>query len=165
MPQGGPLPWRGGRAPVASSQDRRGRERSLGEARILPLAASSGGLDAARAAYERGRRKLEERRIAPRNLHDAWKAFAEARRHLQGIEPEPRLEGEIAQLIRDLERDLERECGKLVFTALRFERYGEEEKAQNAWREVLLHFPGEDPTGCRKKAQGNILSAQASEAE
>src|SRR3989475_9413607 len=39
---------------------------------------------AARAAYERGRRKLEERRGAPRNLYDAWGAVVEARRHLEG---------------------------------------------------------------------------------
>jgi len=35
--------------------------------------------------YERGRRKLEERRVAPRNLYDAWKSFGNARRLLDGL--------------------------------------------------------------------------------
>lgn len=161
-PTGAQLLARGERDLISSSQERRGEEWSVGEGRV-ELAA--GDLEAARAACERGRRKLEERRIAPRNLHDAWKAFAEARRHLEGIEPRPRLRGEVEQLLRDCERDLERECGKLVFTALRFERYGEEERAQRAWREVLLHFPGEDPTGCRRKAQGNIVAAPPADVE
>lgn len=150
---------RAGRKVGSPSQDRRGKDWSAGDARVELLAA--GSLEAARGAYERGRRKLEERRIAPRNLHDAWKSFAEASSHLHWIEPRPRLSGEVERLLRDCERDLERECGKLVFTALRFERYGEEEKAQQAWREVLLHFPAEDPTGCRRKAQGKIVAAQA----
>ena len=55
---------------------------------------------------------------------------------------------------------LERECGKLIFTAARFEKYGQDDRAQQTYREVLLHFPGEDPSGCRKKAQANIVSAQ-----
>ena len=38
------------------------------------------------------------------------------------------------------------------------ERYGQDEKAQQTWREVLLYFPGDDPGSCRKKAQGNIVS-------
>ncbi len=44
--------------------------------------------DPARAAYERGRRKLDERRIAPRNLYDAWSAFTESRRLLEGASPD-----------------------------------------------------------------------------
>ena len=35
------------------------------------------GVEAARAAWERGHRKLRERRIAPGNLYDAWRAFVE----------------------------------------------------------------------------------------
>jgi Inner membrane component of T3SS, cytoplasmic domain len=117
-------------------------------------------LAAARAAYERGRRKLEERRIAPRNLFDAWTAFTQARAQLVAEADAPALRAELDRLIGDCGRDLQRQCGRLQFRASRFERYGQEEKAQQAWRELLLHFPGDDPTGCRKKAQANLLSPQ-----
>lgn len=133
--------------------------------------ATSGGvppagadLVAARRAFEIGRRKLEEKRIAPRNLYDAWKAFAEAGRQLEGVEPRPPMAVEAARLARDAERELLRQCGRLTFAAARFDRYGQTEQAQLAWREVLLHFPGDDPTGCRKRAQENLVPAQAEEA-
>ena len=153
-----------GRNFVTFSQSRKAREWGVGKVRVEMLAITAGDLVAARQAYDRGRRKLEERQIAPRNLYDAWKAFAEARRQMEGLAQTPALYGEVAQLIKDAERDLEKDCGKLLFSAARFERYGQEEKAQQTFREVLLHFPGEDPTGCRKKAQGNLVSAQAAEA-
>ena len=113
---------------------------------------------AARAAYERGRRKLEERRVAPRNLYDAWRAFVEARGHLEGVADAGLLEGQLARVIEECERDLLRECNRLLFTAVRFQRYGQGERAEQTWREILLHFPGEDPGGCRGKAQENLLS-------
>jgi hypothetical protein len=111
---------------------------------------------AARASYERGRRKLEERRVAPRNLYDAWKAFTEARAHLDEV-PDPSLPRDnVSQLIGDCERDLKRQCRNLLFKAARFERYGQQEDAQQAFREVLLHFPGDDVSGCRKRARENL---------
>ncbi len=116
--------------------------------------------EAARAAYERGLRKLRERRVAPRNLYDAWKAFAEARDLLEGVAARPAFYGRLLDLISDCARDLERDCRRLSFGAGRLETYGEEEKAQQAWREVLLHFPGDDPGGCREKAQERLLVAQ-----
>ena len=153
-----------GRNFVAFGQSQKGKEWAVGKVRVEMLAITAGDLASARQAYERGRRKLEERRIAPRNLYDAWKAFAEARRQMEGLAQKPALYGEVAQLIKDAERDLEKECGRLLFSAARLERYGQDEKAQQTYREVLLHFPGEDPAGCRKKAQGNLVSAQTAEA-
>ena len=153
-----------GRNFVSITENQKGKEWSVGKVRVEMLAITTGDLVAAKQAYDRGRRKLEERRIAPRNLYDAWKAFTEARRQMEGLATKPALYGEVAQLIKDAERDLEKECGKLLFSAARFERYGQSDKAQQTYREVLLHFPGEDPTGCRKKAQENIVSAQTAEA-
>ena len=82
---------------------------------------------------------------------------------MEGLNPRPPLYEEVAQLIKDCERDLDKECGRLLFTAARLERYGQADKAQQIFREVLLHFPGEDPSSCRKKAQENLVSAQAAE--
>jgi pSer/pThr/pTyr-binding forkhead associated (FHA) protein len=123
-------------------------------------APTAGSLEAARAHHERGLSKLRERRIAPRNLFDAWTAFAEARGELERLAHRPALLAEVEQASADAERDLARECRRLLFSASRFERYGEMEKAQQAWREILLHFPGDDPAGCRRKAQDNLLSPQ-----
>jgi len=121
---------------------------------------AAGAVAAARAAYDLGRRKLEERRIAPRNLYDAWKAFREGRAHLDGLaDPEP-IRAELGRLTEECERELERQCSRLLFRAARFERYGQEDRAQEAWQEVLLHFPGDDVTGCRTKARDHLASAQ-----
>jgi hypothetical protein len=149
---------------VQLQESQKGKDWSVGKVRVEMLAITAGDLVAAKQAYDRGRRKLEERRIAPRNLYDAWKAFTEARRQMEGLSTKPALYAEVAQLIKDAERDLEKECSKLLFSAARFDRYGQGDKAQQTYREVLLHFPGEDPTGCRKKAQENIVSAQTAEA-
>ena len=118
---------------------------------------------AARAAYERGRRKLEERRIAPRNLYDAWRAFEEARSQLEGVDLPGAFGSELAQAIQLCERELELRCRSLLFQAARFQRYGEEERAQQVWQDVLKHFPGDEVTGCRKKARDSLLSAQPEE--
>src|SRR5712691_3416831 len=153
-----------GRDFVTLHQSQRGKEWAVSKVRVEMLAITPGDMAAAREAYDRGRRKLEERRIAPRNLYDAWKSFTDARRQMEGLGQKPPLYDEVAQLIKDCERDLDKDCGKLLFNAARFERYGQEARAQQMYREVLLHFPGEDPSGCRKKAQGNIVSAQTAEA-
>ena len=132
-------------------------------AAALPLrapAAAAADLEAGRAAWQRGRLKLEERRVAPRNLYDAWQAFMSARGHLEGLDPRPPFFADLERQIGEAQRDLERDCHRLLFAAARHGRYGEEEKAQRIWREILLHFPGDDPAGCRSKAQDNLLSLQ-----
>jgi hypothetical protein len=115
---------------------------------------------AARAAYERGRRKLEERRIAPRNLYDACTAFDDARSRLDGSESAAVLRDETARALDLCEREHAAQCRRLLFSAARFERYGERDKALQAWREILQHFPGDDPAGCRKKARAALIPAQ-----
>jgi FHA domain len=119
----------------------------------------SAGVEEALRWYERGHRKLEERRVAPRNLYEAWKSFANARRLLEGQDLPPPLDA-LPGLAEAAERDLLRDCRNLLFAARRFAQYGQEQKAQAAYREVLLHFPGEDPSGCRERAQQE-LSADA----
>jgi hypothetical protein len=147
-----------GRNVLTFVQSQKGKEWGVGKVRVEFLAVTPGDLKAAQAAYDRGRRKLEERRVAPRNLFDAWKYFTTARRSLEGLTPRPALYDEVAQLIKDAERDLDKECQRLMFAAAKEERYGRDEKAQQIYREVLNHFPAEDPIGCRKKAQANIVS-------
>jgi pSer/pThr/pTyr-binding forkhead associated (FHA) protein len=136
--------------------------RSTGSRREPPVA-PSGDLLGGRAAYERGKRKLAERRVAPRNLYDAWAAFVTAREHLEGVTGAEPLGDEVARLVSECERDLRSECRRLLFTAARFERYGQQERAQQAWREILLHYPGEDPAGCRRRAEESLASPQPDE--
>jgi len=135
---------------------------AVAKVRAEVLAIAPGDARAAREAYDRGRRKLDERLVAPRNLYDAWKSFTEARRYLEGLDPKPPLHAEVAQLIKDTERDLDKECAKLLFAAARLERYGQDDAAQRVYREALLHFPAEDPSGCRGKARSEIVSDTAS---
>src|SRR5439155_1034050 len=86
-----------------------------GKMRLRAGQAPPGALAAARVAYDLGRRKLEERRIAPRNLSDACKAFGEGRAHLDGLADAAPLRAELGRLIEECQRDLERQCGRLLF--------------------------------------------------
>jgi hypothetical protein len=147
---------------VAFVQTDPGKPWAVAKVRAEVLALAPGDAKAAREAYERGRRKLDERHVAPRNLYDAWKSFTVARRFLEGLDPKPPLYAEVAQLIKDAERDLDKECGRLLFAASRLERYGQEDAAQRVYREALLHFPAEDPSGCRGKARSEIVPDAAS---
>jgi len=148
-----------GRNIVAFVESQKDKEWSVSKVRTELLAITPGNLKEGEAAYERGRRKFEERKVAPRNLYDAWKFFTAARLSLEGLNPRPPLYGEVAQLIKDTEKELDKECSRLIFTAQRQEKYGQDDKAQLTYREILTHFPGEEPTGCRKKASDNIVSA------
>ncbi|HXN56178.1 MAG TPA: hypothetical protein VN874_07905, partial [Myxococcales bacterium] len=152
-----------GRNVLSAAEARTGAEWSLSGVAVELFARTRGDLKSAHEAYDRGRRKLEERKVAPRNLYDAWKSFGHARRALEDLEPRPPLYGEVALLIRDAERDLQRDCARLLFSAERYERYGQGAKAQIAYREVLLHFPGDEPSGCRRLARRNLSAAAANE--
>jgi hypothetical protein len=147
-----------GRNLVTFTQGTRGKEWSIAKVRVELLAITPGDLGRAREAYNLGRRKLEERRVAPRNLYDAWKYFVEARRYLEGLSPRPPLYGEVAQLIKDAERDLDKECSRLLFAGAKSEKYGQHDRAQVKYREALLHFPGDEPSGCRKRARERLAS-------
>ena len=127
----------------------------------LPSAAEvfPGELREARESYERGRRKVEERRIAPRNLYDAWRAFTACANVIETYAPATPARSSLSALVRWAERELEAECKRLLFGAARFERYGQDGQALATYREVLLHFPGDEPSGCRKKAQEALASA------
>lgn len=154
-----------GRNVVSFAESQKGKEWSVGRVRTEMLAITPGDLKTAREQYERGRRKLEERRVSPRNLYDAWKYFVAARRYLEGLSPKPPLYDEVAQLIKDCERDLDKDCSRLLFSAARFEKYGQDDRGQQVYRELLLHFPGDDPSSCRKKAQENIVSISSTDNE
>jgi len=116
-----------------------------------------GRAEDARGWYERGRRKLEERRVAPRNLYDAWTSFTTAQRLLHGQQLPQALEA-LPRLAEAAEQDLARECRDLLFAARRFARYAQERRAQAAYREVLLRFPGNDPSGCREQARQELAT-------
>jgi FHA domain-containing protein len=125
-------------------------------------------LRAVRESYERGRRKLEERRIAPRNLYDAWRAFTATASALDAAAAEAadagvdwKARGDLVHLIRWTEHELETQCRRLLFGAARSERYGQGGQAAATYREVLLHFPGDDPSGCRHKAQEALAAVES----
>jgi hypothetical protein len=134
------------------------------DATVADSAAARGSARAEEALrwYERGRRKLEERRVAPRNLYEAWKSFGNARRLLDGQDLPAPLD-ELPRLVEAAQRDLERDCRNLLFAARRFAQYGQDRKAQAAYREVLLHFPGEDPSGCRERARQELPAGEPGE--
>ncbi|GAC1345365.1 MAG: hypothetical protein NVS2B9_08620 [Myxococcales bacterium] len=143
---------------VVTVQARGGKDWSVSGVALERASQPRGDEKAAREAWERGRRKLDERRVAPRNLYDAWRALVEARQGLEDLDPRPALYAEVALLAEEAERELGRDCARLLFAAERHGHYGLEAKAQLALREVLLRFPGDDPSGCRRRAREGIAS-------
>jgi hypothetical protein len=129
---------------------------------IVQGAAARVELVSASEALARGRRKLEQARMAPGNLYQAWAAFGEAQRSLARMDPRSSAAyDEAVQLGREAERELARRCARLLFAAARFGRYGEAERAQRAYRAALVHFPGDDPSGCRSTALASIAAGPA----
>ncbi|HZX93839.1 MAG TPA: FHA domain-containing protein [Myxococcales bacterium] len=146
----------------ASGDDGRAQTGAAPAGAVAQVGPRAGDVEGARVAYQRARRKLDERRIAPRNLFDAWTALIDARAALDGATRESAFAAEVAQSIRLCEQDLARECSRLLFAAARLERYGDKEQALEALREALLRFPGEDPSSCRRKAQERIAAMEES---
>jgi pSer/pThr/pTyr-binding forkhead associated (FHA) protein len=136
------------------------KEWSIARVRVERVEAGPADPKAAQEAYDRGNRKLEERRVAPRNLYDAWSYFVQARRSLEGLAPRPELYGEVARRIAETERQLEKDCARLLFSGARYETYGQDEQARRAYREVLQHFPAEDPWACRRRGRDNLAQLQ-----
>jgi len=114
----------------------------------------------AREPYDRGRRKLEERRIAPRNLYDAWRAFTAATAAIEATAPGATIPADLSRLIEWTQQELETECKRLLIGAARSERYGQDGQVEAAYREILRHFPGDDASGCRRKAQGVLAAVE-----
>ena len=113
-----------------------------------------------REPYDRGRRKLEERRIAPRNLYDAWRAFTAAAAAIEATAPGAAIPADLSRLIEWTQQELETECKRLLIGAARSERYGQDGQVDAAYREILRHFPGDDASGCRRKAQGVLAAVE-----
>ena len=149
-----------GRNVLSFATARPGKEWSIARVRVERVETGPVDPKAAREAYDRGNRKLEERRVAPRNLYDAWSYFAQARRSLEGLAPRPELYGEVARRIAEAERQLQKDCARLLFSGARYETYGQDEQARRAYRELLQHFPAEDPWACRRRGRDNLAQMQ-----
>ncbi|HWE23474.1 MAG TPA: FHA domain-containing protein [Myxococcales bacterium] len=117
-------------------------------------------LNEIRLPYERGRRKLDERRIAPRNLYDAWRAFVSAATGVESAAGGAPIPSALARLIEWTRQELEADCKRLLFGAARSEKYGQDAQAQAAYREMLLRFPADDATGCRRRAKEALAGAE-----
>jgi hypothetical protein len=145
-----------GRNVLSFAPARTGKEWSIARVRVERVETGPANPKAAHEAYDRGNRKLEERRVAPRNLYDAWSYFVQARRSLEGLAPKPDLYGEVARRIAEAERQLEKNCARLLFSAARYETYGQDEQARRVYRELLQHFPADDPWACRRRGRDNL---------
>jgi hypothetical protein len=142
-----------------------GKDWSIARVRVERVETGPADPTGAQEAYDRGNRKLEERRVAPRNLYDAWSYFVQARRSLEGLAPRPELYREVARRIAETERQLEKDCARLLFSGTRYETYGQDEQARRVYREVLQHFPAEDPWACRRRGRDNLAQLQDAAAE
>lgn len=119
-----------------------------------------GQLREVREPYDRGRRKLEERRIAPRNLYDSWRAFTAAATAIEATAPGATIPADLSRLIEWTQQELEMECRRLLIGAARSERYGQDGQVDAAYREILRHFPGDDASGCRRRARAVLAAVE-----
>jgi hypothetical protein len=110
--------------------------------------------DAAKADehYRLGAKLYRDKNIAAPNLYNAWMELREARRHMEGLEPKPDVFRPTLDLIADIDRELDAVCQRHLFSAAQDARYGRDDRSDEAFRFILVAFPG-DAHPCRAKAE------------
>jgi pSer/pThr/pTyr-binding forkhead associated (FHA) protein len=119
---------------------------------------------AANAAYELGKRYVEQRYVASANLYKGWLEFRKAQRALEWVDPHPSNYSTILAQIEKAEFELDKLCADRLFGANKEARFGHLEQANGMYQFILAAFPG-DEHACRTEAQrhiGSLVQAQQS---
>lgn len=116
---------------------------------------SEADAEKAQQAYRLGEYRYREKNIAAPNLYRAWEHLREARRYMEGLEPKPANYEPTLDLIRDIEKELDKLCRERLFAAKKEAKYNRYDNANDIYRFILLAFP-DDGHECRRLAQENM---------
>ena len=76
---------------------------------------------------------------------------------MEQVEPKPDLYALATQTLRDVEKDLDNMCSRIMLTAMRDEELRDRKAALNTYKGGLMYFPAaDDEHPCRAKLQEKI---------
>jgi hypothetical protein len=100
---------------------------------------------------------LQKKDIAAENRFLAWQALHKCLLFLEQVEPKPDLYALAGQTLRDVEKDLDSLCSRIMMTAKRAEELRDRKTALNTYKGGLMYFPqADDEHPCRGKLQEKI---------
>jgi hypothetical protein len=59
---------------------------------------------------------------------------------------------------------MEQRCHSLLFAAHRFDSYNDRKRADDIYLQIRDSYPGDEPSGCRRKIEGIVVDEPRSEA-
>ncbi len=121
--------------------------------RTPPACAPAECLREAKAAYDRALALLKVKDIAAGNLHDARQQLGQGLLFLENVEPRPELYGLLSGTRREVERELDERCSRILLTGKGGEESGQAGRAAQAYRDGLQWFPKTEVDGhpCRPR--------------
>lgn len=135
----------------------RGHQESWGIERVSleSIGLAEADPDKARESFDLATARFRERKVAAPNLYTAWINYREARRYMEGLEVKPDIYEPTLQLIRDIEKELDKQCRDKLFQAQRHAKYDRYREANDVYRAILAHFPGTEHP-CRSRAEASM---------
>lgn len=147
-------------------QNTKGADESWGVERLELESIGLAEADPARAQehYRLGTKLYHDKNVAAPNLFNAWMELRDARRYMEGLDPQPDIYRPTADLLRDIEKELDALCKKQLFAAQQDARYEKFERANEAYKFILAAFPT-DAHPCRAQAEAGMYVEQQEAAE
>ncbi|MFN7131826.1 MAG: FHA domain-containing protein [Myxococcales bacterium] len=121
----------------------------------IPVAPPGELLREARSLYDLAEKRLGMKEIAPGNRYDAWAALHKALLHLEGVEPKPDLYDLALQSLRELDRELDTICNKILLTSKRAQELNNMKGAVDELKMGFNWFPKDDHY-CNSKIQEKL---------
>lgn len=125
--------------------------------KVIPQCAPDECLVEAKKLYDLADTRLAQKDIAAANRYDAWSALHRGLLFLEAVEPKPDLYNLAQAALRDVDRDLENLCNKIMLSAKRAEELHDAKRALEEYRNGLTWFPkADDEHPCRGRLQEKI---------
>lgn len=114
------------------------------EIKALPVGTREELLQKATEKYRLALQRWEDRNVASENRFQCWVALRESMLFMEGIEPKPELYGLVQQTLREVDKDLEYTCNKILLAGKRAEEMNDLKRALAEYMNGLKWFPADD---------------------
>ncbi len=123
----------------------------------LPVGTPQELLREAKKLYDLADQRLQQKDIAAQNRFEAWSALHRSLLYMEAVDPKPDLFSLAQQTLRDVDRDLENICNKIMLTAKRSEELNDFPKAIKVLKDGAVWFPAtDDDHPCRARLQEKL---------
>lgn len=144
-----------GEANIISFENRSGGDWGIERLELEEINLAQADAGQASEAYARGTKLYSQRNIAAPNLYNAWIELRTARRYMEGLDPKPDTYGSTLDLLRSIERELDKLCANKMFAGAKEAHYNRYDRANEIYRFLLAAFPGEAHP-CHARAQASM---------